>query len=66
MASIRAGSVALCVAIVSTIGSEIPLDAQVGVGTWVRQSESKVPGVITMTVEMCCNGGRRPDLPDDW
>jgi hypothetical protein len=53
MASIRAGSVALCVAIVSTIGSEIPLDAQVGVGTWVRQSESKVPGMITMTVEMC-------------
>ena len=44
MASIRAGSVALCVAIVSTIGSEIPLDAQVGVGTWSDSQSRKCRG----------------------
>jgi hypothetical protein len=35
-----------------------PLHAQLGVGTWVRTStDSMMP--MTMTVEACCNGGRR-------
>ena len=33
--------------------------AQVGVGTWVRTIGPATPGAITMTVEACCNGGRR-------
>ena len=35
------------------------LHAQIGVGTWVRQSTASMPGTVTMTVEACCNGGRR-------
>jgi hypothetical protein len=35
-----------------------PLHAQIGVGTWVRKATgSTLP--MTMTVEACCNGGRR-------
>lgn len=34
------------------------LKAQVGVGTWVRKATPSMPA-ITMTVEACCNGGRR-------
>ena len=33
--------------------------AQVGVGTWVKQTNSSKPGTMTMTVEACCNEGRR-------
>ena len=35
------------------------LYAELGVGTWVRQADAKNPVDITMTVEPCCNGGRR-------
>jgi hypothetical protein len=35
------------------------LYAQIGVGNWVRQTGPTTPGDITMTVEACCNGGRR-------
>jgi hypothetical protein len=34
------------------------LDAQIPVGTWVRQPTKSMPG-MTMVVEACCNGGRR-------
>ena len=40
------------------LGSADVLFAQIGVGTWVRQSGS-APGDITMEVAACCNGGRR-------
>lgn len=33
--------------------------AQLGIGTWVKQSSPSAPGALTMTVEACCNGGRR-------
>jgi len=33
--------------------------AQLGVGTWVRQKTEGSVGEMTMTVEECCNGGRR-------
>ena len=39
-----------------------PASAQIGVGTWVRQVGPATPGEITMTVEACCNGGRRQSL----
>lgn len=35
-----------------------PLHAQMGVGTWVRKTTGSMPS-MTMTVEACCNGGRR-------
>lgn len=33
--------------------------AQIGVGTWVKQTGPGTAGQITMIVEPCCNGGRR-------
>src|SRR6266487_678734 len=33
--------------------------AQFGVGSWIQKSVNGKPGVMTMTVEACCNGGRR-------
>lgn len=35
------------------------LQAQITVGTWVRQPGPTTPGDVTMTAEPCCNGGRR-------
>lgn len=35
------------------------VQAQVGVGTWVRQNPDPVMGSMTMTVEACCGGGRK-------
>jgi hypothetical protein len=40
------------------IGSSRSLPAQIEVGTWVRQATASMPG-MTMTIEVCCNGGRR-------
>ena len=40
------------------IGSPRSLPAQIEVGTWVRQATASMPG-MTMTIEACCNGGRR-------
>ena len=45
-------------AAVFALGSAQSLHAQIEVGTWVRQSTASMPG-MTMTVEACCNGGRR-------
>lgn len=36
-----------------------PLNAQVGLGTWIRKSDAAAPAGMTMNVEACCNGGRR-------
>jgi hypothetical protein len=35
------------------------LQAQMEIGTWVRQDSTSKAGSITMDVEACCNGGRR-------
>ena len=49
-----------CVAtILLAIGSVSPVQAQLGNGTWVRQSDNAAGGGMTMTVESCCHGGRR-------
>ena len=41
------------------VDSASSLRAQIGVGTWVRQSDASADGGLTMIVEACCNGGRR-------
>jgi len=35
-----------------------PASAQLEIGTWVRQPIPGMPA-MTMTIEVCCNGGRR-------
>lgn len=35
------------------------VDAQIGVGTWVKQASSSTQGTMTLTVEACCGEGRR-------
>jgi len=40
-------------------GAVQPLHAQLDLGTWVRQENSTMTGSMTMTVEACCNRGRR-------
>ena len=54
-----ARSIACSVALLSALGSARSLHAQLGVGTWVRKPTASMPGAMTMTVEACCNGGRR-------
>jgi hypothetical protein len=56
--TVKATSFACGVAILMTLGSARSLHAQIEVGTWVKQSTDSMPG-MTMTVEACCNGGRR-------
>lgn len=53
-----ARSLACGVALLGALGSARSLHAQLGVGTWVRQATASMPS-MTMTVEACCNGGRR-------
>ena len=35
------------------------LNAQLGLGTWVRKPDASAPAGMTMIVEACCGGGRR-------
>lgn len=41
------------------LGAAKSLSAQIEIGTWVRQATASMPGKMTMTIEACCNGGRR-------
>jgi len=47
------------VVLLGVLGPAGSLHAQIGVGTWVRKTTDSMPGSMTMTVETCCNGGRR-------
>lgn len=58
MTSATGRSLAWGVVVVSALGTATSLDAQIPVGTWVRQPTASMPA-MTMTVEACCNGGRR-------
>ena len=58
MTIVTARSLVYGVALLGALGSARSLHAQIGVGTWVRKSTASMPG-MTMTVEACCNGGRR-------
>lgn len=53
-----ARSLACTVALLGALGPVRSLQAQIGVGTWVRQATGSM-SPMTMTVETCCNGGRR-------
>lgn len=35
------------------------VEAQTAVGTWLRKETTATPGKMTLTVEPCCQGGRR-------
>lgn len=58
MTIVSGRSLAWSVLVVAALGAAGPLEAQLPVGTWVRQPTASMPG-MTMTVEACCNGGRR-------
>ena len=45
--------------VLSALAPAGAVQAQVSIGTWVKQSTASAPGGLTMTVEACCNGGRR-------
>jgi hypothetical protein len=51
--------VACGVVILSAWGFGTSVRAQIEIGTWVKQATSTSPAGMTMTVEACCNGGRR-------
>ena len=53
-----ARSLAFSLAVLGALAPERSLHAQIGVGTWVREATTSMPS-MTMTVEACCNGGRR-------
>lgn len=58
MTIVTARSLACSVALLGALGSARSLHAQMGIGTWVRKATAAMPS-MTMTVETCCNGGRR-------
>jgi hypothetical protein len=48
------------IAVFCAVHSPTALSAQLGIGTWVRQSGTSARSpALTLTVEACCNGGRR-------
>src|SRR5439155_26910874 len=57
--TVKVKSVARGVAILGALGLAPSLQAQTGIGTWVKKSEASAPGAMTMTIEACCHGGRR-------
>jgi len=59
MTTIRAKSIASGLALLGALGLASSLQAQTGVGRWVKQSEASHPAAMTMTIEACCKGGRR-------
>ena len=60
MTAVTAGRVLCAVALLSALAGAPSLNAQIEIGTWVRQAVEGPPGMITMTVEVCCGGsGRR-------
>lgn len=62
MAATRFNTRELALALASALAigaaAPAPLHAQLDVGTWVRQATPTIPS-MTMTIEACCNGGRR-------
>lgn len=56
MANVRVAKLASAAALVGALGVA---QAQVGVGTWVKQAGPGTHVQLTMLVEPCCNGGRR-------
>jgi hypothetical protein len=59
MAGLRSSRVVGGVLIVLALGVASMVQAQLSLGTWVKRSDSSPRGGLTMTIEACCNGGRR-------
>lgn len=60
MNSVTARRIACGIAILGALDSSSVLRAQISIGTWVRvKASDPSTGELTMTVEACCNGGRR-------
>lgn len=59
MTSVTAKRFLCGVMILWALDSASPLRGQTGIGTWVQQRAASAGGGLTMTVEACCNGGRR-------
>jgi hypothetical protein len=57
MTTVQAKRLAYGVAILALSATSL-LDAQIGLGTWVRKATASVPST-TMTSAACCGGGRR-------
>jgi hypothetical protein len=53
-----AQSLVCSIVLLSALGPARPPQAQIGVGTWVRKATDSMTA-MTMTVEACCNEGRR-------
>ena len=47
-----------CGVAILALGAARPLNAQLEIGTWVRQPTASSPS-MTMNIAACCNGGRR-------
>jgi len=59
MTSVGARRLAWGAVVLWAIGSPTSLNAQLGIGTWVKQPTTASAGRMTMTVEACCGTGRR-------
>ena len=59
MISVRAKRLACGLLMLWALGPAAPVRAQISIGTWVKQPGPSGAGGLTMTVEACCNGGRR-------
>jgi hypothetical protein len=59
MTHVRSAVFAFGIATILALVSDVPVRAQMGVGTWVRKPDASAPKGMTMVVEPCCNGGRR-------
>ena len=51
--------IACGVVILWALGLKTSVYAQIEIGTWVKQTPPTSPAGFTLTVEACCNGGRR-------
>jgi hypothetical protein len=59
MANIVANRIACGAVLLWALTSAPSLNAQLGLGTWVRKPDASAPAGMTMIVEPCCNRGRR-------
>jgi len=46
------------IALLGALGGAQPVHAQLEIGTWVKKA-TRSEAAMTMTIEACCNGGRR-------
>ena len=59
MANVAARRIACGAVLLWALASTGSLNAQVGLGTWVRKPDASASAGMTMIVVACCSGGRR-------